>query len=91
MDYAVSVRPSCRHSPSDEWNNTSHLHNDGNSANHHPFPGHESVMPVFGPNHQITAPQSNFRSPGCRARWKMHPWPSTVVITRAIGGRRFEG
>eukprot|EP00965_Chrysotila_dentata_P130693 4321121-Pleurochrysis_carterae.AAC.1 len=34
MDYVVLVRPSCRHSPSDEWDYMSHSQNDGNSANH---------------------------------------------------------
>eukprot|EP00965_Chrysotila_dentata_P240630 6203822-Pleurochrysis_carterae.AAC.1 len=34
MDYAVPVGPFCRHSPSDERDNTSHSQNDGNSANH---------------------------------------------------------
>ena len=43
--------PSCRHSPSDEWDYTSHSQNDRNSANHHPFPGHEPIMPGSDPNH----------------------------------------
>eukprot|EP00965_Chrysotila_dentata_P255622 6212288-Pleurochrysis_carterae.AAC.1 len=33
MDYVVKVGPSCRHSPSDEWEYTSHSQNDGNSTN----------------------------------------------------------
>eukprot|EP00965_Chrysotila_dentata_P183644 6064215-Pleurochrysis_carterae.AAC.1 len=36
---------------SDEWDYTSHPQIDGNSANHHPFPGHELTMPGFDPNH----------------------------------------
>eukprot|EP00965_Chrysotila_dentata_P087840 2900026-Pleurochrysis_carterae.AAC.1 len=30
------IRPSCRHSPIDEWNYTSHSQNDGNFANRYP-------------------------------------------------------
>eukprot|EP00965_Chrysotila_dentata_P000629 20078-Pleurochrysis_carterae.AAC.1 len=33
MDHAAYMGPSCRHSCSDEWDYTSHLQKDGNSAN----------------------------------------------------------
>eukprot|EP00965_Chrysotila_dentata_P057886 1919001-Pleurochrysis_carterae.AAC.1 len=37
--------------PSDGGDCTSLSLNNVNSANHHPFPGHEPTMPCFDPNH----------------------------------------
>eukprot|EP00965_Chrysotila_dentata_P085051 2807398-Pleurochrysis_carterae.AAC.1 len=71
-----SVRPSCRRSPSDEWDYALHSQNDGNAANHHPFPGHESNMPTSDLN-QLAHQQfhvSNEKS--CRV-----PIPTTSEIT----------
>eukprot|EP00965_Chrysotila_dentata_P235228 6200628-Pleurochrysis_carterae.AAC.1 len=34
MDNVVELGPSCRHSPSDEWDNTSHSQMNGKYANH---------------------------------------------------------
>eukprot|EP00965_Chrysotila_dentata_P068818 2274195-Pleurochrysis_carterae.AAC.1 len=49
-------------------------------------------LPGFDPNHQITAPGvRDYRSLGCRARRAARFWLLKVMITHAIGGRRFEG